>query len=168
MNEERAPIERQLALEIRSGRFGFAVIEGSTLLDWGACAFDTSGLDYAMSRLAFLLRIYRPATVVARTTRRGADDFSKNAAKVLRKIRNKLERGDVRFVLLARHDVHNFFSKRGCGNKHEIAGVIADRFSQLKARVPKLRKPWDCESAITAVFDAIASVMAADEIQVPG
>lgn len=165
MSEDRARLERQLALEIRSGKFGYAVIEGNTLLDWGVCEYHLSELDHAMSRIAFLLRLYGPLTVVTRTTRRAASRSSKNAAKALRRMRDKATRSAIRFVVVARRNIQDFFRERGCRNKHEIAGMVAERFSQLKRRVPKPRKAWEPESATTAIFDALATLMAAEEIQ---
>ena len=157
--EKKAPVERLLALEIRSWKFGYAVIEGANVLDWGVCWFPTGEASIAVHRLAFLLKIYAPSMLIARRTRRANHESSKSAAQVLRSIGDDLKRRSKRFVVLARRDVQKFFAEQGCRNKREIAEVVANRFSQLNPRIPRLRKAWDPESGITAVFDAVATAV---------
>jgi len=159
-SERRAPIERQLALEIRSFKFGYAVLEMNNLLDWGICWFPPGEPASAIDRLAFLLRVYAPAVAVARSTRRADHESSENAAQVLRKVRAELRRRSVPFAVVQRREVRKFFGQAGYVNKHEIAGAVAEQFNELKPRVPRLRKAWDPESGITPVFDAVATGIA--------
>jgi len=159
-NKRKAPAERRLALEIRSWQLGYAVLESDALLDWGTCRFPPGEPGSAVRRIGFLVRTYAPALVVARTPRRAKDASSRYAARVLRKIRNDLERQLIRFALVTREAVRDYFAGLGCGNKHEIAAAIAEHIPQLRARVPHVRKPWDPEEAIVAVFDGIATSMA--------
>ncbi len=160
-NEETRSHERKLALEIRSRRFGFAVIQGTDLLDWGVRTFPfgVAGAEVAIGRLAVLLKLYAPSTVFARRTRRVRGESSENAAHIFRTIRGELKRRSVRFEVLARADVREYFVGRGHHNKQEIATVISDRFSQLKSRLPPARKKWEPERQIFAVFDAIATAV---------
>jgi hypothetical protein len=162
-----ASAERWLALEIRSWKFGFAVQEGPRLLDWGVRRFPAGGTAAAIRRLAFLLKTYAPSVVIARGTRRVEHRSSDSAVRLIRVIRSELERRSVRFVVLARGDVRDFFARRGYGNKDEIASAVADRFGQLKSRLPRSRKPWDPERSIAAVFDAVATAMAVEGSQEP-
>ena|ERR1035441_5489984 len=64
------PVERLLALEIRSQRIGFAVFDGPTrLLDWeiGTLLHPTCSLhDIVAKRVRPLLSRYRPFVVVMR------------------------------------------------------------------------------------------------------
>jgi len=161
------PVERQLALEIRSWKFGYAVLEGENLLDWGVRWFPPGESKIAIRRLTVLLKVHTPSVVVTRSTRRVNHGSSESAAHVLRTIRDELKRRSIRFVALARRDARTFFAQRGCRNKHEVALAVANRFGQLKPRVPKLRKAWDPESAIAAVFDAIATTMAFAALRQP-
>ncbi|HEV2199743.1 MAG TPA: hypothetical protein VGR73_07970 [Bryobacteraceae bacterium] len=160
-----------MALEIRSRRVGFAVLQGANLLDWGQRGFPPgiSGTETAIERISFLLDLYAPAVVIARRTRHVRDESSEVAARIFRKIRGELKRRSVRFVVLARRDVREFFSGQGCRSKQEIAAVIADRFDQLKSRLPRRRRAWERERHVMAVFDAIATavVFNAGPIQEP-
>lgn len=166
-NHEFTTGERLLALEVRSQKFAFAVIQGSELIDWGARGFRSGAPEAkaAMDRFAFLLKLYAPSMVITRQTRRAKDKSSQNALRVFRMIRGELKRRSVPFEALARTDVRKFFSERGCKNKHEIAAIVADQFSQLKSRLPRSRKPWDPEPPIVAVFDAIAIAFAFDTLR---
>jgi hypothetical protein len=161
--------ERVLAVEIRSRKFGFAVLQGTDLLDWGVRGFPAGaqGLEAAIGRLVFLLRLYAPSTVTARRTRRVRDESSKRASRVLRRIRTELKRRSVPFIVIARHDVRKFFAGHGCRTKQQVAAVIADSFGQLKLRLPRLRKPWEPERNIVVVFDALATAVAFNVLREP-
>lgn len=157
--------ERQLALEIRSWNFGFAVLEGSNLLEWGVCRFPGGQLAAAIRGLRRLMRIYAPSIIIARRTRRAKSGSSEKAARLLRKISGELQRHSVTFVVLTRADVRNFFVENGCANKYQIAVAVADRFERLKSRIPRPRKPWDKERGIVPVFDAAATAIAFDGLR---
>lgn len=159
-NEKTAPVERQLALEIRSWKFGYAVLEGTKLLDWGVCRFRAGAVAAAIRRLAFVLKTYAPTSAIARGTRRAKRGSSKSAVHLIRGIRLELECRSIRFFVLARRDVRAFFAQRGYVTKAEIASVVADQFGQLKSRLPRSRKPWDPERHVVVVFDAVATAIA--------
>ena len=68
-----AAYQRLLSLEIRSSKIGFAVIQGTDLVDWGCLGVfssDTTGREKAMKILAFLLKTDVLTIVIARRTRR--------------------------------------------------------------------------------------------------
>lgn len=159
--------KRRLALEIRSRKFAFAVLQGTDLLDWGTRRFPPGvpGIGAAIARLGFLLKLYSPSVVVARRTRRVKDKSSEHAAHVLRGIRGNLKRDGILFVALARRDVRKLFAQFGCHTKQEIAAAVAERFGELKSRVPRARKPWNPERNIVAVFDALATAVAFEALR---
>ncbi len=145
------------------------MLQGGNLADWGARAFPpgTAGLKVAIQKLNLLLRIYRPSVVVARHTRRVKHKSSEVAARILRKIRNELERRSVPFAVLTRRDVRDAFARQGCHTKHAIAVKTTDSFGQLKPRLPRRRKAWEPERQIMSVFDAIATAIAFDTGSLP-
>jgi hypothetical protein len=156
--DERKTGERQLALEIRSRKFAFAVLERSELIDWGSCRFASGSPKSAVDRrLAFLLKLYAPSLVIARSPRRVKDERSNNAFGVFRQVRAELERHSIPFVVFGNREVPRFFAERGYTNKSQVAASIADQFSPLRSRLPRPRRPWDPERRIVAVFDAVAT-----------
>src|SRR5579872_787390 len=110
-NHDTASAERQLALEIRSRRFGFAVLQGTNLLDWGVRSYPpgAAGTKSAIKRIRFLLTLYAPSTVIARRTRRAKGESSGRASRIFEKIQNELQRRSIRFAVLSRRDVRAFF-----------------------------------------------------------
>jgi hypothetical protein len=156
------PTERELALEIRPRRFAFGMLEGGALVDWGGRAFPpgAAGLKVAIHKLSVLLKIHAPSVVIARRPRQVKHRSSERAALVFANIQQELERRSLPFAVLTREDVHDAFERQGYRTKHEIAATIADRFDQLKPKLPRRRKAWDPERQIMSVFDAIATAIA--------
>jgi hypothetical protein len=153
------PSERQLALEIRSWRFGFAILQGDDLLEVGARRYPSGGAETAIKSLTFLIRLYRPSAVITRTTRRARQGSSQRASFVSNRIMGEVKRHSIRYVVVPRRDVRKFFASQGCRNKHEIATLLAGRFSQLKPRLPNRRRTWDPEWYAFALFDAVATAV---------
>lgn len=166
-NSETKSAERQLALEIRSRKFGFTLLEGKELLDWGVRSFPSGKLggDAAIKGLSLLLKLYAPSVVIARRTRRVKNESSKQASSILRKIQIELTRRSVRFEVLERRDIMQFYAEHGCRTKQEIAALLAENFRYLKLRVPRRRKAWEPERYILAIFDAFATAVAFSRTQ---
>ena len=153
----------QLALEVRSGRFGFAVLQGTShLLDWGVREYEagTEGAQAAISKLSALVMLYAPSVVITRRTRRVAHRSSKNAAQTLRRIEVESKRRALRLIVLDRRAVRKCFTGFGCKTKYEVACWLVEKFEELKWRLPRRRKPWDREEYVVPVFDALATVVA--------
>ena len=153
---------RQLALEIRSRRFGFAVLDGGELLDWGVRYYPSGSLriEIALKRLAFLLKLYEPSSVIARRPRDIRDESSRHALHLLAAVRRHLESRSVRFSVADRCRVCEYFARQGIHTKYEIASAIAQQFIQLRDLLPRPRKTWEHERALMVVFDAITTAVA--------
>jgi hypothetical protein len=153
---------RQLALEIRSQRFAFAVLQGRDLLDYGARNVPPgpSGMKLGVRRLSFILELYAPSVVIARRTLpiRGAP--ARHAAHILERIREELRRRSIHFIPLDRNEVRHAFANVRCRTKHEIAAAVAEQFQELKPRLPGPRRPWEPERKRIAIFDALATAIA--------
>ena len=78
---------------------------------------------------------------------------------VLQKMRAELKRMSVRFAVLERRDVRQFFVELGCKTKYDVACWSAERFEELKWRLPRRRKPWDREDYAVPIFDAVAAAI---------
>jgi hypothetical protein len=158
-----AVYQRLLSLEIRSSKIGFAVIEeGADLIDWGVRVFpcDATGADKAIRILAFLLQIYAPTIVTARRARRVKHPSSEKAAYLFRKTQTELKRRSVRFIGVDRRDVSRFFRGQDCSAKHEIEAYVAEKFAEVKQKLPGRRRLWDKEPYVVPAFDALATALA--------
>ena len=143
-----------LALEIRSQRFGFAVVEGGQLLDWGVREHGGQPL-VASQKVASLVDLYGPAAVVIRKRER-----HRHPSDVFPAIRSALRLRAVILRLVSAKKVRAHFAELGGTTKFEIAKSIAQRFPELAWSVPPKRKPWQSESYHAAIFDAAATASA--------
>jgi hypothetical protein len=157
--------ERRLALEIRSQFFAFAVIQGDALIDWGTRGFPVPAhaRRTAVKRVASLLRLYAPAIVISRPTRDTSHGSSRIAAGILNAIRKEVENRSRPFTILGRDGVRQFFARHGIRNKWGRAALAAMRFNVLESKLPRPRKKWESERQILAVFDAVATAIAAED-----
>lgn len=149
--------ERLLVLEVRSRRFGFAVFEGRGLLDWGARRDEKAVV--AARRLEPLAEYYAPTVAVARQIGRTPKRSRDATSATMRTIRRVLGRHGIEFMVLSRRKVNGFFAKYGCRSKHERAVMIVRQFPSLAPMLPKPKRPWQHESYVMAIFDAIATWM---------
>src|SRR5665213_140157 len=110
-NDRADSTELELALEIRSRRIGFVVLQGTDLLDWGQRSFPpgASGTETAINGLKTLLKFYAPDIVITRRTRSVRDESSEAAAGVFQRIQGELKLRSVRFVVLGRREAREFF-----------------------------------------------------------
>lgn len=153
-----------MALEIRSRRFGFAVLDGGELLDWGVRYYPSglSRIETALKSLAFVLRLYEPSIVVFRRPRAVGDESSRHASHVFAAVRHRLEERLIPYIIARRADVRESLARQGFHTKYDIACALAQRFSQLKGLLPSPRKTWEHERHVMVVFDAIATAIACE------
>jgi hypothetical protein len=146
---------RLLALEIRPRKAGFAILEGSALLDWGVTSYDP--VTPAIGRIASLLDLHGPSVIVTR--RRPDLKNDQVIAGIVESIREEARRRSMGFQTLDADRVRSFFTHRGRGNKHEVALLIAEWFPELAWRVPPKRRPWQSEPKVVPLFDAVATAV---------
>jgi hypothetical protein len=143
---------RLLALEIRPQKAGFAVFEGSTLLDWGVTRY---GKDIPPSRrIGALVDLHGPSVIVTRW--RPRLKHSQAGARVLESIRRGAQRRLIHIRSLDAGEIRAFFKQRGCESKHSTAVLLAEWFPELALRVPEKRKLWQSEPHNAILFDAVA------------
>jgi hypothetical protein len=143
---------RLLALEIRPQKAGFAIFEGSTLLDWGVTRY---GKDTPPSRrIRALVDLHGPSVIVTR--RRPRLNHSQIGATVVESINRGAQRRSIRLQSLEANQIRAFFKQRGCESKHSTAVLLAEWFPELALRVPAERKLWESEPHNALLFDAVA------------
>jgi hypothetical protein len=156
MKKHRQQI-RTLALEIRSGRVAFAVLEGAAqLLESGIRRWqsDANPAKSAMERIHPLLALYSPGVVVLKKL--GSDSKSKKRRNVTLAVKWNLAKCFIEVHMIERNDVRNAFRQSGSKNKYLIADAIVQMFPELKWKLPQKRRAWQPERYNTAIFDAVA------------
>jgi hypothetical protein len=143
---------RLVALEIRPQKAGFAVFEGSALLDWGVTRYGKA--VPASRRIESLLDLHGPSVIVTRW--RPRLKHNPTGANVVESIKQGAQSRSIRVRSFDASQIRTFFKQRGCWNKHSTAVLLAEWFPELALRVPPKRKPWQNEPHNALLFDAVA------------
>lgn len=155
---------RLLAVDLRSGKLGFAVFEGpATLLDFGERAYARKvGPLKAAARRKFdkLLGLHSPSGIVIRLPSSQSDKRDRRTKIAVRILREEARRRSIPLLSLSRKKVKKFFLTQGLTTKHHIATHLAKGFTDLAWKLPGKRKLWQGEQHQMAVFDAVATGVA--------
>lgn len=153
MRREHA--SRFLAVDVRSGRFGYAMFETpGELLDSGIARFSSP--EAATARVFGLCEMFRPSLMVIRkeSARRGRSYPRANAVR--RALRKEVMRQSIPISAISERRIDNWFRQHGKAGKYAIASSLADQFPQLSWKLPPRRKPWQPEPWCLCLFDAVA------------
>jgi len=150
--------ERILAVDPLPRGFAFAVLEEDPfrLVDWGVATTPRKEPLGMLASLDRVIRRYDPSVLVteepqsARLLRRAAlSAFLESAAEIVLA-------GSFPIATYSRRAIREAFAPMGARTKLEIARVIAERFPELRSRLPRPRRIWESEDARMSVFDAVS------------
>jgi hypothetical protein len=146
---------RILAVEIRAGRLGYAVLETSGhLRDFGAAWFESRAA--ARARIARMLRLYRPSLLVLRGGIARYPRNSRGRRAVARILRDEARKGAIDVVLMSEAAFNGFFKQYSCRDKYDVAAVLTTWLPTLAWRLPARPKFYDPEPRSMLYFDSIA------------
>lgn len=152
--------KRVLALEIRTRKLGFAVLEGPTiLLDWGMRSFDRETAEdkcQISDRLSPLLAFHQPLVLVVGVRNYHSPMLNRTFRRSLHTVRSEAKRMSVRLRVLPVDQMRAHFATKGLITKHDIAARLAMQFEELSWKLPRRRKSYHSESRAMLVFDALA------------
>lgn len=146
---------RILAVDIRTRRFGYCLIElPKEILDFGVATF-ISPIE-ASSRLFSLCETFHPALIVYRkeSVRRGR--AYPRTGKIRRSLLNEAVRLGIPVASVSQQTLTECFRQHGRTTKHGIASLLATWFPRLASKLPRRRRPWDQEPWNLTMFDAAA------------
>jgi hypothetical protein len=127
--------DRIISLELRSSKFGFAVLESPRrLLDWGVRSFDDKGrgLESAViERIDILLAFYGPIIMIGRERKHHSAVQTQRFRAILTAIRQVTKQHSVDFTLLPTAQVRRWFASDVRITKHQLARIVADKFEEL-------------------------------------
>jgi len=160
--EQGVIVRKVIAFEIRPRRFGFVVLEGLELVDWGVRGYGgklaTVG---SIKKIESLLDFHQPHRIVVmdRGGRIAPTEPEKAVLQGMTALRSEASRRDIKVSRVPTNRIRGYFAKQGCGTKHEIASAIARSFEPLAWKLPPKRKPWQREPYHALMFDAAATAM---------
>jgi len=153
---------RVVALDLRSRKIGFAVMEGSRkLLDWGikGCRTHRDLAHVAQKRIAPVLTLFAPSVVILESaSSRKAEEPRREIISTA--IQAEVLRRSIDLVFVRKDETWGALGKGEPINKQKIAAHIVLLFPELTWKLPQERKPWQSEHHNMAVFDAIALALA--------
>lgn len=169
MNEQKEqdkPLRMALAVDPTTKGFAFVVIEDGLLVDWGvrhAGPIKTSG---SLKKLRLLLKQFTPDVLVL-------EDVNHNSSRRWRRIRQLVgifaregRRHHVNIRRVTRRQVQRYFAGYSVPiTKHRVALALAERFPELRERLPRVRKVWMTEDERMSIFDALAMAMVVTELR---
>jgi hypothetical protein len=152
--------ERVLAIDPFSRGVGFAVLEGvDNLIDWGLKSTGKADNAKAVRVIEKLIDRFRPDVLALENW---------DAAGARRCVRVEILLDRIASTEIRRTKVHLVSQRdlRAIGPLPEVntkygrACFLADRFPELRAFLPQVRKPWMPEDARMAIFDAASFALA--------
>ena len=146
---------RILAVEVRAARLGYAVFESpKTLRDFGASSFSSAFT--ARSRVARLIRLYRPSLLVLPDAGMRYPKDMRVRRVVSRIARDEARKAGVPTARVSERIFKSFFEKHSCRDKYDIAKAVAAWFPELAWRLPAPLAFYDPEPSQMLYFDSIA------------
>lgn len=158
MNDKNNNHPRILAIDPRSRRFGFAILEGHReLLEWGVKNYRVSADNVGLvvqKRIAPLFSLFAPEVIVLRHIARSAHDESSLHKFVMNVIEDEARRHTAELVTVGRDELHRTFGN--AVTKCQIASQVALLFPELTWTLPPVRKSWMSEHHSMTIFGAVA------------
>ena len=158
---------RIIALEIRTSKFGFAVLEGrDRLLDWGVRTFgeDVDSFESTLSdRFSTLFAFYDPAVIVIRDRELQFATKGKKIQMIIKTLKQAMQPSSAKLRVLTTSQIRDRFELGSSTTKHDIAKSLTERFEELSFKLPNKRKAYQSEAPVMLVFDALATAVAFSE-----
>jgi hypothetical protein len=148
-------IKRVLGIDPFSRGVGFAVLEGpDNLIDWGLKTTGRADSAKAIRMIETLIDRFRPDVLAI-------EDSDASGSRRCERVRKLLDgiasRGikSVRVRLIEGGQLRKLGPLNEVNTKYGRACFLAERFPELRAFLPRFRKPWMSEEDRMAIFDAL-------------
>lgn len=150
----KPPIKRILAIDLRSTRVGFAVVETPIrLLDWGKRAITA---DSCSSLLVWLLHKYGISLMVVRRIRPDSPRNTVRVRKGSQAIRKIARTRSIELAAVSESDFTRVFQQHERRTRFEIACLMTIIFPELAQFLPRPRRCYEPENRRMSAFDAVA------------
>lgn len=141
---------RMMAVDPTFRGFAYVILEGGDLVDWGLSQVTPLAPGPVARRVLRLLKRWEPELLVLEEpegSRRG-----RRARRIIGELAELADRQNLAWCMVTRRQVNEAFQDPP--NKHQVALAVAERFPELRHRLPRPRKPWMSEDERMALFDA--------------
>jgi len=157
MNRYNQKNLRIFAIAPSTRGFGFAMLEGERLVDWGVKSVKGDKNKQCLLKIKEMISHYHPGVLIV-------EDHSAKGSRRSPRIRalghqiTALAKGcKIGVKLFSRQQVRKAFFADGQGTKDALAEILSKRFpEELGFRLPPKRRPWMSEAYQMGIFDAVA------------
>jgi len=152
----RGPIKRILAIDPFSRGVGFAVFEKNIgLMDWGLKSTGRADNRKAVTVIEELIDRFKPDLLALEDWEATGARRCQRVEILLNLIANGTWKG-LRVRLITQREIRHIGPLPAAATKYGRATILAERFPELRAFLPPVRKPWMSEDARMSIFDAVA------------
>ena len=165
MKYKKLPFQRVLAIAPSHRGFGYALFDGTFLVDWGTKVISGKKNVASLAEAKLLILQYQPDVLAL-------EDLtdSKRGDRVRALVQGLIDLGKQHKVAVkqfSREQINKAFFEKGEGTKHELAELMVKEFpEELGFRLPPKRRAWTSEDYRMALFDAVALGLMVGEFQV--
>lgn len=135
-----------LGVAAASGRIGYAFIDNQRLIDWGMSKLASTTPERTKEKVGSWIDLLRPEVVVSE--RREGTRKRGRTLTLFAAIEDAAREADVIGTTIHRVRFHK--------NKYDEAAALAERFPELKPRLPERPPIWLPEPPGMIVFEALA------------
>jgi hypothetical protein len=152
----KGAVKRVLAIDPFSRGVAFAVLEGpENLIDWGIRSTGKANNEKAARLIEKLIDRYHPDVLALENWEAAGARRCQRVDLLLNYIASH-EEGRVRVQLVSRRQILAIGPLPHASTKHGRASLLAERFPELQAFLPPVRRIWEAENPRINVFDALA------------
>lgn len=153
MKADHRPHIRVISIYPCHRGFGFAVLEGIRLVDWGIAKLYSKDDEEFLARMEGMIDRYRPSHLALednKNSRRGRRAQKRvNTAAAFATLRS------IPTVLVARAELRSVVGLSERATNYALALRIAELFPELATHLPRKRRLWESEAERTNVFQAV-------------
>jgi hypothetical protein len=128
-------------------------------VSWATHRFEGNKHDKSLRKIARLLDMRMPETVVLERFDGPRSLRSPRIRCLCRAIVALCENRGIEVALYDREHVASTFRNAGARSRDEIAAAVALHVDVLRPKLPRPRRPWECEDRRLAIFAAAALVL---------
>jgi hypothetical protein len=152
----RKTIRRVLAIDPFSRGVGFAVLESpDDLVDWGLKTTGKADNAKAVRAIEWLIDRFRPDVLALENWESAGARRCHRVDLLLNHIASDGKKR-VRVQLVSRRQIRAIGPLPDVSTKYGRACLLSERFPELSAFLPPIRKPWMSEDNRMSIFDAVA------------
>lgn len=145
--------------------FGFAVLEKPEMLaDWGTKSVQSAEDEHWVKKAKKLFKLYDPHVAVFQDFTAPDSTRSARMKSINERMIMVARDHNIKILVFSRRELMETFLLNHRRAKHAIAEVISAKFPELSSRVPPKRRQWMAEDCRMSIFEAVAMVVAANQL----